>query len=199
MYSYRYAGNKEEFDEYLPEDLDEDEDEQDIQELMALGLRTNTAEPIAPSTTMIKNQLFQVFQSLEGLSAGSFALSSKIDNAPSPGLFVRSVGSIGLPLSTRDAHLIAQACHQAPFGQGSETVVDRTVRNTWELNADQFEFRNSLWTKFVNGLSPDLAKGLGIPEEASSMQLQLYKLLLYEKGAFFNKHREFVLEDLRGI
>lgn len=42
--------------------------------------------------------------------------------------------TIGLPLSKVDAQKIIDASHQAPFGRGTETLVDKAVRNTWELS-----------------------------------------------------------------
>ena len=68
--------------------------------------------------------------------------------------------------------------------------MDIAVRNTWELNSSQFELRNPDWISFVNGLKGDIGKGLGIANGTLAMDLQPYKLLLYEEGAFFNKHRE---------
>jgi hypothetical protein len=42
--------------------------------------------------------------------AGSFAISKALENAPSPGLFIKGIGNIGLPLSDRDAEAIVAVC-----------------------------------------------------------------------------------------
>jgi hypothetical protein len=54
---------------------------------------------------------------------------------------------IGFPLSDRDAKLIERVATQAPFGKGTKTVVDTTVRDTFEINPDKFSFKNPAWDR----------------------------------------------------
>ena len=132
---------------------------------------------------------------LEGIGENAdatFAISGSISNAANPGLFVKGLGGIGLPLSEHDAQRLAGSCHQAPFGKGSETVIDTSVRNTWELNSTQFELQNPAWPETLNEIVTKTADGLGIVLGAASIRAELYKLLLYEEGAFFDRHREYV-------
>jgi len=49
---------------------------------------------------------------------------------PNPGLYLNHGGTIGLPLSGRDAQAIIAASHQAPFERGEQTTVDKSVRKT---------------------------------------------------------------------
>ena len=67
---------------------------------------------------------------------GSYGYS-KTGDAPNPGLHIEKLGTIGLPLGTRDANAIISICEQAPFGQGERTVVDTEVRDTWQLDGSQ--------------------------------------------------------------
>ncbi|KAK8078931.1 2og-fe oxygenase protein [Apiospora phragmitis] len=77
---------------------------------------------------------------------------------------------IPLPLVTpRDAEVIRKACHQAPFGRGEETVIDESVRKTWEVGREGFSFSNP---------QPDGARA------------DPYKLLLYDPGSFFKPHKD---------
>lgn len=57
--------------------------------------------------------------------------------APNPGLKLADLGAVGLPLSTREADAVRSRCRQAPFGKGERTLVDKTVRDTWELDAKE--------------------------------------------------------------
>lgn len=66
---------------------------------------------------------------LEVIGGGHFATSGLLPNANNPGLFVHNLGKVGLPLSDRDAGDIARVAHEAPFGKGSETFVDRRETN----------------------------------------------------------------------
>lgn len=128
---------------------------------------------------------------LQVIDSGNFAASGPVTNARNPGLFVQGIGKIGLPLSDRDAADLCRVGHEAPFGKGSETFVDPTVRETWELNPNQFELRNPAWPLTLQEVVTKVAEELGVIDGASGIRAELHKLLLYERGAFFNKHREY--------
>ncbi|XDG02263.1 hypothetical protein ABKA04_001878 [Annulohypoxylon sp. FPYF3050] len=102
-----------------------------------------------------------------------------------PGLMVADT-LIPLPLTPRDAETIKNASRQAPFGRGDETVVDTSVRDTWELDHTQFGFANPGWSTFVELLLIDVRRSLAIPK----VKAEPYKLLLYEEGSFFKRHKD---------
>ncbi|KAI4204825.1 MAG: hypothetical protein LQ350_000891 [Teloschistes chrysophthalmus] len=140
-----------------------------------------------------------LFQSLEDVGRigdehhAAFATQGVLPEAINPGLSIKGLGTIGLPLSTRDEAGLIKVCHQAPFGKGSETFVDTNVRNTLEVNADQLELRNPAWPKALAGVLQDVSNSMGIVGGATSIKAELYRLLLYKEGAFFDKHTESVL------
>ena len=136
--------------------------------------------------------LLNVLDGIDDSADATFATNGILPNAANPGLVVADLGGIGLPLSDHDAHRLAGICHQAPFGKGSETVVDTKIRKTLELNPSQFELQNPAWQQTLNDVVAQVANGLGIAVGAASVRAELYKLLLYEEGAFFDRHREFV-------
>jgi hypothetical protein len=116
------------------------------------------------------------------------------DKEPSgtnPGLNVNGIGIIGLPLSEHYAKELIKVSHQAPFGKGSQTIVDTTVRKTWELSPDQFELRNPAWQKTVQNIVAFVCKLFGIQAASSDVKAELYKMLLYETGAMFKPHKEY--------
>lgn len=55
-----------------------------------------------------------------------------------PGLSVRGLGPVALPLTKTQARELIRHCRQAPFGKGTETVVDTSVRRSWTLEPGQF-------------------------------------------------------------
>ncbi len=112
-----------------------------------------------------------------------------------PQLIVDPCGPIDLPLKDVDASRIIAASHQAPYGKGSETIVNTLVRSTWELNRDQFSLqRRQEWDSFIKNILPHVCEGLGMSGYANSVRAELYKLLLYERGAHFKSHTEYVTE-----
>ncbi|KAJ9651861.1 hypothetical protein H2198_008893 [Neophaeococcomyces mojaviensis] len=129
--------------------------------------------------------------------SGSFAYASEIKPAPNPGLTVEGIGDIGLPLTQRDAEALISKCRLSPFGRGSETVVDTNVRNSFELNPSQFAFRNPAWSASIDAIVGIVYAELGLTCGRQNVIAELYKLLLYEEGAFFKSHQDS--EKTRGM
>jgi hypothetical protein len=76
--------------------------------------------------------------------SGSFSCFHVLDFFPNPGLFIRGVGNIGLPLSIRDAEAIGSSpvTQQSPFGKDSQTLVEASVRKSWQIDPARFYLRN---------------------------------------------------------
>ncbi|KKY17947.1 putative 2og-fe oxygenase superfamily protein [Diplodia seriata] len=127
-------------------------------------------------------------------SPGTFAFSMNLKtDFVDPKITVGGVGPVQLPLTPDAARAIAQACHQAPFGRGEETVVDPSVRNTWELNPGNFSIAEPNWNdKFLPKVLRVVGNELGVFSNCRSFHCELYKMLLYEQGAMFKPHREYV-------
>lgn len=139
--------------------------------------------------------------------AGSFATAGQCSTLSRPALDVKGHGLVGLPLTENTAKAIVDVCHRAPFGKGifqlqrrlrrsqaddctgSQTIVDESVRKTWELDPTNFRFGNPDWHSSVQGIAYNAAHKLGYTEDAS-IKADLYKLLLYEEGAMFKAHQE---------
>lgn len=92
---------------------------------------------------------------------GDFACVKRCSQHINPGLEV--AGSlIPLPLVTRDADTIKRKCEQAPFGRGDETVVDVSVRKTWQLDASLFRCSNPAWPAFLDTVLQETVQKLGM-------------------------------------
>lgn len=142
------------------------------------------------SDNKTKADLRAALDDIDKQSLGSFATSGIVPNSANPGLDVKGIGGIGLPLSARDAVEISKVCRQSPFGKGSETVVDTSVRKTWELNPSQFELQNPDWQRCIQGLVIRISNELGVAGGNQHVRAELYKMLLYEEGAFFESHKD---------
>jgi predicted 2-oxoglutarate/Fe(II)-dependent dioxygenase YbiX len=105
-----------------------------------------------------------------------------------PGLVVEGLGTLRLPLGKAQARRLIGCCRQAPYGKGTQTLVDTAVRRVWELDAEQLEFTNPKWESLIDSIVDELRQQLGL--EAHKLTAHLYKLLVYEKGSFFLPHRD---------
>ena len=105
---------------------------------------------------------------------------------PSPAISLAEEPDIvlGLPLSEAQAKHLIELASRAPFGRGEQTIVDTSVRCTWQLNPTQFSITNPQWEKKLQLLLPRVKTELGC-DAKMKVTCQLYKLLLYEPGGHF--------------
>ncbi|OIW24743.1 hypothetical protein CONLIGDRAFT_685690 [Coniochaeta ligniaria NRRL 30616] len=133
----------------------------------------------------LHNDMLQALDSIT--SSGTFAAAHKLGEI-FPGLVVEDVGPVDLPLQEGQAQQMIAKARQAPFGKGSETIVDTSVRNTWELDPAQFQLTNHHWPTFVSELCQAISTEAGLG--AARVRADLYKMLIYEKGAMFKAHQD---------
>jgi hypothetical protein len=93
-------------------------------------------EPLRKPSTNIKGDLVRIIGEKGFKASGSFYASRFFEDtdAPNPILNLEGVGIVGLPLSPRVAKDVISGCQLAPFGKGERTVVDKEVRDTWEMD-----------------------------------------------------------------
>ncbi|KAI1381983.1 hypothetical protein F4677DRAFT_11617 [Hypoxylon crocopeplum] len=137
----------------------------------------------------VKVDLLNALESIG--TSGSFAASGSISDATfaDPRLEVEGVGNITLPLRTEQAQQLIAKARQAPFGKGTRTIVDTSVRNTWELDASMLKFCNPQWQSFLQQLCLTVQSQLGVK---SNIKAELYKMLIYETGAMFKSHTDSI-------
>ncbi len=95
-----------------------------------------------------------------------------------PGLEVKELGALSLPLGKTQARELIKQCRRAPYGKGTETLVDTDVRRTWDLDPDQFRLTNPKWEELVEEIVTSVQQELGL--EDRKLSAHLYKLLVYE-------------------
>lgn len=104
-----------------------------------------------------------------------------------PLIEVEGIGQIALPLLPAQAAQLIAAAERAPYGRGADTLVDTSVRRTWQISADRVRIRGRHWPSMLDGIVERAAAGLGA---GTGVEAELYKLLVYDKGSFFLEHRD---------
>src|SRR5260370_24245169 len=99
-----------------------------------------------------------------------------------PGIEVDGLGTITLPLKRKTERELVASCQVAPYGKGAQTLVNKKVRNTFELDPKKFCLSGAWNVAIADAMRP-VAEQLGLPAE--QLEARLYKLLVYEKGGFF--------------
>ena len=109
-----------------------------------------------------------------------------------PGIEVEGLGAIVLPVKRRTAKALVASCQVAPYGKGTATLVNKKVRDTFELDPKKLHLSGA-WNVAVADAMRQVAEQLGLPAE--QLEARLYKLLVYEKDGFFLPHRDSEKHD----
>ena len=136
----------------------------------------------------LREGLLNTLNDIDGSNV--FAKTKDVAELPNPGLQINNLGIIGLPLSKHDARAVISQARESPFGKGDQTLVDQTVRKSWELNPTQFQTRNPAWQSAVQDIVSVAYQDFHLACGVANVKAELYKLLLYEEGAFFRSHQD---------
>ncbi|KAJ7583074.1 hypothetical protein C8J56DRAFT_832181 [Mycena floridula] len=80
----------------------------------------------------------------------------------------------------------SEACQPATFGLGGDDVLDESYRRAMKLDSSQFSSRFDL---AASGIM-DHVKAELAPDSKADMRAELYKLNIYDTGAFFKAHKD---------
>ena len=104
-----------------------------------------------------------------------------------PGLEIIGLGPVALPLLPAQAEQIIEVAERAPYGRGSDTLVDPEVRRTWQLDAARIRIGGRRWHEDLAAILARVTSALGV---TGQVEAALYKLLVYDTGGFFLSHRD---------
>lgn len=104
-----------------------------------------------------------------------------------PAIDVEGVGRIAFPLPAEQVERLVAVAEAAPHGRGEETVLDRNVRRTWQIDSGRVRIGGRRWETTLAELVTEAARGLGVEEPVAA---DFYKLLVYDAGSFFLGHRD---------
>ncbi len=136
-------------------------------------------------SVQVQQQLLDALQRID--RPGTFCTSGRLPPAL-PGLHVEGVGAVALPLVRSQALALKKQAKRAPYGKGTETLVDTKVRRVWEIDAAEVTLANPEWAEVLARAVRTTQADLGL--EQQRLNAHLYKLLLYEPGSFFLPHRD---------
>ncbi|RDB15876.1 hypothetical protein Hypma_003676 [Hypsizygus marmoreus] len=91
--------------------------------------------------------------------------------------------------SEEELSALALSCDPATFGRGAADVLDETVRKAGKLDLEHF---SSTFNLAESGLMDIVRSELleGKSEQKKSIRAELYKLNVYDRGAFFKAHKD---------
>lgn len=119
---------------------------------------------------------------------GTFA-TRRTASADELHLDVVGVGPISLPLSPASARRLCGIAHPARYGFRDQTLLDRNVRDAWEIGKRQVKVDARLWRRTLDPELEHIARDLGLPE-GCALRAELHNLLVYGPGQFFAAHQD---------
>lgn len=107
---------------------------------------------------------------------------------PMPCVDVDGHGTLSFPVPEAQVRSLIAVAERAPIGKGTDTLVDRSVRDCFQIDAERVRVTGSVWPDTFSCILSAAASGLGCPVDR--VDAHLYKLLVYEPGGFFSAHRD---------
>lgn len=125
-------------------------------------------------------------------ATGSFSAETV---APAAGvtLSVDGIGPVKLPIGAAQERKLVSVARPAMFGLGERTLTDTSVRDTWELTADQVSLGGE-WEPLLEAALVEVHEGLGLPRGAR-LRAELHALLVYGPDQFFAPHQDSEKDD----
>lgn len=102
---------------------------------------------------------------------------------------VRGLGQLVLPVPEVRAKELSRLGRPARYGRGTQTLLDRRVRDTCEIPRSRVKIDGRRWNKTLRPLLEELRKDLGLPERCR-LTAELHSLLVYGPGQFFAPHQD---------
>ena len=118
---------------------------------------------------------------------GDYCASGRL-LAPMPRFAVGNAGLLSFPVPPVQLDALIAMADPAPYGRGEETILDRSVRDCLQIGPGEVDLGGRAWDETFTGIVEQAADGLGCPK--GSVEVELYKLLVYEPGGFFAPHRD---------
>jgi hypothetical protein len=107
---------------------------------------------------------------------------------------VRGVGPIELPVSQAQARQLCLLGRPARYGRGERTVLDRRVRDTWEIPKSRVKIDKRGWDRVLVPVLDRLGHDLGVPS-GCKLRAELHSMLVYAPGQFFAEHQDSEKDD----
>ncbi len=110
---------------------------------------------------VIKTEVLNALQGLKG--SGEFVSKGAVPFVL-PGLCIEGEQEVSFPITEEQCKVLIDSAIQAPFGKGTDTIVDTSVRKTCEIDSERIRFRNPQWDVTLDSILDKVKKDLGLVE-----------------------------------
>ncbi len=103
-------------------------------------------------------------------------------------LEVDPLGPLSFPISARTAKSLIVEAEPAKYGKGTQTLLDRRVRDVWEIPQDRIKTGED-WNQKLGSILKKVQKNLALPEDGK-LTAELHNMVIYMPGQFFQGHQD---------
>ncbi|KAI0800543.1 hypothetical protein C8Q74DRAFT_1237196 [Fomes fomentarius] len=136
----------------------------------------SVAENLGPGG--IRSTISAIVSEKSGVTGG-FSYKHTYPDCPNPGLHIEGFGTLGLPLSTREA-----AALKDWTGGGKHSVEHVMAQMTvWAIDGSKVQFRNHRWPFFLNKIVTNICEALGVVYDKSKPRSELFKAFITEASS----------------
>jgi hypothetical protein len=104
-------------------------------------------------------------------------------------LEVQGLGRLHLPVSRDQAEKLCRLARPARYGRGEKTLLDRRVRDTWEIPRSRVKIDRRRWNRTLLPVLEELRADLGLAD-GCRLEAELHSFLVYGPGQFFLPHQD---------
>jgi hypothetical protein len=133
--------------------------------------------------------LAQIGQHLSEVGARGTFTARRTAAADDLHLEVKGLGRLRFPISRAQSQRLCRMARPARYGQGEQTLLDRRVRDTWEIPKSRVKIDQRRWNRTLLPVLAALRADLGMAD-GSKLKAQLHGMLVYAPGQFFLRHQD---------
>jgi hypothetical protein len=131
---------------------------------------------------------------LGGVTTGGSFSARRTAPADTLPIEVKGIGALRFPVPAAQARQLRGIAHSARYGQGTQTLLDGRVRDTWEVPLSRVKIDKRRWNRTLQPVLEGLRADLGLPA-GSRLVAELQSMLVYTKGQFFAPHQDSEKSD----
>lgn len=132
-----------------------------------------------------KRLLIELLQSID--RPGDYCVGGNL-HVPMPKITLKNVGTLSFPVPQAQIDALIEMAERAPYGKGTKTLMDTSVRDCWQIDARQIRITGKAWKDSFRQIMNLVSEGLGLNQ--GQLDAKLYKLLVYKEDGFFAAHRD---------
>ncbi|MDP9120100.1 MAG: 2OG-Fe(II) oxygenase, partial [Acidobacteriota bacterium] len=131
----------------------------------------------------------QIAELLSKVGARGTFTSRRTAAADDLHLEVKGLGRLRFPISRARAQRLCRLARPARYGRGKQTLLDRRVRDTWEIPKSRVKIDQRQWKRTLLPVLEALRADLGTPD-GFRLKAELHNMLVYAPGQFFQRHQD---------